>query len=52
MPTCTSPKMLLKSYFLGALEPDLLTFLSDTIAKLRWDEASHIPLLRVGILLC
>lgn len=32
---------------LATSEPDILAFLTTTVAKLRWDESSQMPLLRV-----
>ncbi|KAL4779978.1 hypothetical protein BJX76DRAFT_62090 [Aspergillus varians] len=33
-----------------ALEPDLMVFLIEIIARLRWDDASHVPLTRIIVL--
>ena len=34
----------------ASLEPDVLIFLTQTIAKLRWDESSQMPILRVRLI--
>ena len=49
-PSLTAVAPCAESSQTASLEPDVLIFLTETIAKLRWDESSQMPIPRVRLM--